>query len=137
MQDTMHNEIQTGLPMPHLNFRGILALSLVGGCLLFVAGQDNAVARRSDQGKAIATPRQRAWKMLDDVCTGDKTGDRATAILVLGLIPNDPRAANLAAKALTDDKPDVRAMAIFHQLHRCHAASAFRQPHTRSSDHRD
>ncbi len=64
-----------------------------------------------DQGKATASPKQRAWQILDDACTGDKTGDRATAIHVLGLIPNDAKATRLAEKALTDEKTEVRAAA--------------------------
>ena len=61
--------------------------------------------------KAFSTPRDQAWQILEDACTGDKSGDRATAILVLGLIPNDARSARLAQKALTDDRPEVRAAA--------------------------
>jgi|SRR5579862_7675095 len=61
--------------------------------------------------KAPLPPRERAWQILDDACTGDKAGDRATAILVLGLIPNDSKSTRLAQKALTDDRPEVRAAA--------------------------
>ena len=64
-----------------------------------------------DQARATATPKQRAWQILDDACTGDKTSDRATATHVLGLIPNDATATRLAEKALTDEKPEVRAAA--------------------------
>ena len=63
------------------------------------------------RGKASTTPREHAWQILEDACTGDKTGDRATAILVLGLIPNDRTSTRLAEKALTDEKPEVRAAA--------------------------
>ena len=62
-------------------------------------------------GKTSTTPKEQAWQILEDACTGDKSGDRATAILVLGLIPNDSRSAKLAQKALTDDRPEVRAAA--------------------------
>lgn len=61
--------------------------------------------------KPTGTPRERAWEILDTACTGDKSGDRATAILVLGLIPNDPKSAKLAEKALADEKPEVRSAA--------------------------
>ena len=60
---------------------------------------------------ASANPREHAWQILHDACTGDKTLDRATAILVLGLIPNDPTSNRMAEKALTDEKPEVRAAA--------------------------
>jgi hypothetical protein len=61
--------------------------------------------------KSATNPKDQAWQILGDACTGDKTGDRATAILVLGLIPNDARSARLAQKALTDERPEVRAAA--------------------------
>ncbi len=61
--------------------------------------------------KAAQTPEDKAWQVLESACTGDKTSDRATAIRVLGLMPNDARAVKLAIKALKDAKPDVRAAA--------------------------
>jgi HEAT repeat protein len=63
------------------------------------------------RAKTSTTRRQQAWQILEDACAGDKSGDRATATLVLGLIPNDPKSANLAQKALTDERPEVRAAA--------------------------
>ncbi len=63
------------------------------------------------RGEKATTPKEQAWQILEDVCTGDKSGDRATAILVLGLIPNDARSTKLAQKALTDERPEVRAAA--------------------------
>ena len=63
------------------------------------------------RAKTSTTPKEQAWQILEDACAGDKSGDRATAILVLGLIPNDPKSANLAQKALTDERPEVRAAA--------------------------
>jgi HEAT repeat protein len=61
--------------------------------------------------KAPKTQKQEAWQILNTACTGDKTSRRATAIRVLGLMPNDPRALKLAEKALDDDKPEVRSAA--------------------------
>jgi HEAT repeat protein len=61
--------------------------------------------------KPAGTPKERAWEILDTACGGDKTTDRATGVLVLGLIPNDPRSARLAEKALADEKPEVRSAA--------------------------
>ena len=63
------------------------------------------------RAKTSTTPKEQAWQILEDACAGDKSGDRATAILVLGLIPKDPKSANLAQKALTDERPEVRAAA--------------------------
>jgi len=61
--------------------------------------------------KVPKTPKEQAWQILDSACTGDKTSDRATAIRVLGLMPNDAKAVRLAVKALKDAKPEVRAAA--------------------------
>src|ERR1700680_4698834 len=49
--------------------------------------------------------------MLESASTGGKIGDRAIAVSVLGLMPNDTRAVKLAVTALKDDKPEVRAAA--------------------------
>lgn len=61
--------------------------------------------------KVHRTPKAEAWEILNTACTGDKTGGRATAIRVLGLIPNDAKALKLAEKALNDDKAEVRSAA--------------------------
>lgn len=63
------------------------------------------------RAKVPVSPREHAWQILEDACGGDKAGDRATAILVLGLIPNDPKSTRLAQKALGDERPEVRAAA--------------------------
>jgi HEAT repeat protein len=67
--------------------------------------------RISSTRSKASSPREKAWQILENACTGDKSGDRATAILVLGLIPNDSKSAKLAQKALTDERPEVRAAA--------------------------
>jgi HEAT repeat protein len=62
--------------------------------------------------KVPQTPKkEEAWQVLDTACTGDKTSDRATAIRVLGLMPNNAKARKLAEKALDDDRPEVRLAA--------------------------
>jgi hypothetical protein len=61
--------------------------------------------------KAPQTPKKRAWQMLTNAAAGNKTSDRAIAIRVLGLMPNDAKAVRLAETALNDDKPDVRSAA--------------------------
>ena len=66
---------------------------------------------RPVRSKAPKTPRERAWQLLESACASDKTADRATATLVLGLIPNNAKSARLAEKALTDDKAEVRSAA--------------------------
>ncbi len=71
----------------------------------------NPPTRISSTRSRASSAREKAWQILEDACTGDKSGDRATAILVLGLIPNDSKSAKLAQKALTDERPEVRAAA--------------------------
>jgi HEAT repeat protein len=61
--------------------------------------------------KVSQTPREQAWQIIEDAVASDKTADRATAVLVLGLVPNDARSARMAEKALADDKPEVRTAA--------------------------
>jgi HEAT repeat protein len=63
------------------------------------------------RSEAHQTLRELAWNLLENGCKSDKTSNRATAILVLGLIPNDAKSVRLAEKALTDDKPGVRSAA--------------------------
>jgi HEAT repeat protein len=71
----------------------------------------NPPTRISSTRSRASSLREKAWQILEDACTGDKSGDRATAILVLGLIPNDAKSAKLAQKALTDERPEVRTAA--------------------------
>jgi HEAT repeat protein len=52
-----------------------------------------------------------AWKMLVAGCENSRFGERAKAVRVLGLLPNDSRARKLAEKALEDQKPEVRLSA--------------------------
>jgi hypothetical protein len=61
--------------------------------------------------KALQTPKAEAWQLLHTACTGDKTNARATAVGVLGLLPDDTQARAMAEKALTDEKPEVRSSA--------------------------
>lgn len=61
--------------------------------------------------KAAKILKEEAWEILNTACSGDKTSGRATAIRVLGLMPNDAKALKLAEKALNDDKPEVRSAA--------------------------
>src|SRR5215469_5935791 len=60
---------------------------------------------------AAVSPNEEAWQTLETAYTGNKMSDRANATRVLGLIRNDVKARNLAEKALSDLKPEVRAAA--------------------------
>jgi HEAT repeat protein len=52
-----------------------------------------------------------AWKMLVAGTENNGGSERAKAVRVLGLLPNDDRARKLAEKALDDEKPEVRLSA--------------------------
>jgi HEAT repeat protein len=66
---------------------------------------------RPVRSHASQTPREQAWQLLESACTSEKATERATATLVLGLIPNNVKSVRLAEKALTDDKAEVRSAA--------------------------
>ena len=70
------------------------------------SGQQSTAAPKAGENR-----KAEAWQILDDACTGDRTIARVTAILVLGLMPDDAKARGLAEKALGDDKPEVRSAA--------------------------
>jgi HEAT repeat protein len=55
--------------------------------------------------------RQQAWSVLKNGLADKTSGERATAVRVLGLLTNDPKAPKLAMQALDDPKPEVRAAA--------------------------
>jgi HEAT repeat protein len=73
--------------------------------------QTNAAGPPLSRSKAPHTPKEQAWQILQNACTGDKTSNRATGIRVLALVPSDAKAARLVEKALIDDKPEVRSAA--------------------------
>jgi HEAT repeat protein len=57
------------------------------------------------------TPVDQSWTALRAGLSDNNTENRAAAVRVLGLLPNDPTAAELAAKALADEKAEVRTAA--------------------------
>jgi HEAT repeat protein len=61
--------------------------------------------------KPLRTPKEQAWQLLHRACTGEKTSARATAVGVLGLLPENTQAREMAEKALADEKPEVRSSA--------------------------
>jgi HEAT repeat protein len=56
-------------------------------------------------------PQENAWQILQAGLNEHSTSNRAAAVRVLGLLQGDPRAIELAEKALSDKKPAVRAAA--------------------------
>jgi|SRR5271166_488918 len=57
------------------------------------------------------SPKEQAWSVLYTGLADSSVDKRTTAVQVLGLLPDDPKAAEAALKALKDEKPDVRAAA--------------------------
>jgi len=53
----------------------------------------------------------KAWTLLEAAARQPKTERRATAVRVLGLLPDNDRATQLAVDALRDPKPEVRVAA--------------------------
>jgi hypothetical protein len=107
--------------MPIVALTRISVCAFMASCLLFAKQLPTTPApppQASEPGqqptatpRAPRTPKEEAWKMLETACTGEKTSERATAIRVLGLVPNDAKARNLAEKALHDDRAEVRSAA--------------------------
>jgi HEAT repeat protein len=56
-------------------------------------------------------PTARAWLVLQQGLTSHRTEKRANAVHALRLLPHNPRAQEMAEKALTDQSPKVRAAA--------------------------
>jgi HEAT repeat protein len=59
--------------------------------------------------ETIRTLEQQAWSILEAGAKSEKIGDRAAAIHVLGLLPNDRRARKMAEAALGDNAAEVRS----------------------------
>lgn len=53
----------------------------------------------------------KAWTVLETGFSGKDVSNRAAAVRLLGLIENNPKAADFALKALSDAKPEVRTSA--------------------------
>jgi HEAT repeat protein len=72
--------------------------------------QRSGPAQKSTSNR-LRTAKEQAWQLLHTACTGEKTSARATAVGVLGLLPDNNQAREMAEKALTDEKPEVRSSA--------------------------
>lgn len=59
----------------------------------------------------LVSPERQAWNILESGTHADKKEDRAAAVHVSGLIPNNSRARRIAETALKDDASIVRAAA--------------------------
>ena len=56
-------------------------------------------------------PKEQAWKLLETGVKADKAADRSIAVRVLGLLPENTKALELAQAALYDSHAEVRASA--------------------------
>jgi hypothetical protein len=97
-------ELPGGIVKRGMKGRGV-AGTLVAGCLLVFA------ARGARAQTRMPTPQEKAWGILTEGMEGKNTGERSTAVRVLGLLPGDAEAAELAEDALGDEKAEVRAAA--------------------------
>ena len=68
-------------------------------------------AQDAPKGNAGLTPKVQAWAILDDGLASSSYEKRAKAALVLGLLVGDAEAERMAIKALSDERPEVRASA--------------------------
>ena len=57
------------------------------------------------------TPTERAWLILQQGLANKRAEKRANAVRALRLLPNNPRAQEMAESALADQNPTVRAAA--------------------------
>lgn len=67
--------------------------------------------RSSQPTNPAQKPQQRAWGILEDAIKDENADKRAQAVQVLGLLPNNASAEELAMKALDDEKAQVREAA--------------------------
>ena len=83
-----------------------LAISLSLSLVLFVAV---GFAQDAPEDNSNLSPKVQAWTILDDGLASSSYEKRAKAAQALGLIKGDPEAERLAIKALSDERPEVRA----------------------------
>ena len=78
----------------------ILLTLTISGALLTAAPSSESQA-----------PTERAWLILQQGLTNKRAGKRANAVRALRLLPNNPKAQEMAENALADPNPNVRAAA--------------------------
>ena len=75
--------------------------------IVFIA----AACLAQETSTAVKNPKDQAWSVLYAGLADSNVGKRTTAVRVLGLLPEDPKAKDAALTALKDEKPEVRAAA--------------------------
>lgn len=78
-------------------------------CLLLGMSVAVGFTQEAAKGNENLSPKVRAWTILDDGLASSSYEKRAKAAQALGLIKGDSEAERLAIKALSDERPEVRA----------------------------
>jgi len=88
----------------------LLALIALSGCVSFCLAQTSI---------DIASPEHKAWDILQKAVSAKSAEERANVAAALGLIPENPRAREMAECLLKDRKPEVRlaAATALGQMH--------------------
>ena len=70
-----------------------------------------ATCLAQEAATAVQSRKDQAWSVLNAGLAESNVAKRTTAVQVLGLLPDDPKATDAALKALQDTRPEVRAAA--------------------------
>jgi HEAT repeat protein len=102
-------------------FRRLVGFALAASSFLSPSLQNSACQAQTATAKA--------WTLLQGAVAEKRADQRVIAVRVLGLIPLDPHAVQLAENALKDSSPLVRAAAAtaLGQMHASGAAPALKQ----------
>jgi HEAT repeat protein len=75
------------------------------------AAEDSPAPPAKPVQSTSPTTKAEAWQVIEDAAKGDSAGNRTLAIRVLGLMPDNLNARELADNALADDKSEVKIAA--------------------------
>ena len=81
----------------------------VSCCCFVLLRLTNVLAQDAAKTSADPSPKVQAWTILDNGLASSSYEKRAKAAQALGVIKDDPEAERLAIKALSDERPEVRA----------------------------
>jgi HEAT repeat protein len=104
--------------MPHISKKKMLTMRAVTHSLLLLT--NTVLLTVACCAQTAASP---GWSLLEEGLQQKSSGQRLSAVRVLGLIPDDPHATELAERALKDTNSSVRAAAAT-ALGQMHAAGA-------------
>jgi HEAT repeat protein len=109
------------LELTHMPSPKLVGIALAACCLLCLLPPDSSCQ--------VQSPEVRAWSHLEAGVAQKRIVKRAIAVGVLGLIPDDAHALQLAENALKDSKPQVRVAAAtaLGQMHALAAGPELKQ----------